>query len=138
MDLIIDANILFAALIRDSITAKLIFMDKLNLYSPEFLLDEVKKHKIYLLNKTHRTENEFNFILSLIASRIDFIPIENIKPYLKKADKISPDPDDSIYFAAALNMVIPIWSNEKRLKDQKVIKIYTTSDLYKKFRSDIE
>ncbi len=133
-----DANILFAALIKDSITAKLIFVDKLNLYSPEFILDEVKKHKSYLLNKTHRTEDEFNLILLIIASRINFIPIENTIPYLKEADKISPDLDDSIYFAAALNMDIPIWSNDKRLKDQNVIKIYTTTDLYGKFKSDID
>ena len=134
MDLIIDANILFAALIKDSITAKLIFVNKLNLYSPEFILEEVKKHKNYLLNKTHRTEDELNLILLIIANRINFIPIENIIPYLKKADKISPDFDDSIYFAAALNMDMPIWSNDKRLKNQNVIKIYTTSDLYGKFK----
>jgi len=38
--LVLDANILFAALIKDSLTAELIIKDELQLYAPEFLLDE--------------------------------------------------------------------------------------------------
>ena len=62
MDLVVDANILFAALIKDGITAKLLFLDDLHLYAPEFLLDEFNKHRNYLLNKTHRTKEDFNEI----------------------------------------------------------------------------
>lgn len=40
MRLVLDANILFAALIKDSLTAELIIKDELQLYAPEFLLDE--------------------------------------------------------------------------------------------------
>ncbi len=45
MDLIVDANILFAALIKNSMTAKLMFVERLHLYAPEFLLDEFEKHE---------------------------------------------------------------------------------------------
>lgn len=138
MDLIVDANIIFSALIRHSVTAKLLFVDDLHLYAPEFLLDEVKKHHKYLSKKTHRSKEEFESVFAVLKRRIVFIPKDYIISYLEKADKISPDPDDSIYFAAALRMNISIWSNEKRLSKQDTIKIYSTQQLYEIYKSQIE
>ena len=138
MDLVVDANIIFSALIRQGVTAKLLFVDDLHLYAPEFLLDEVRKHHGYLSKKTHRSKEEFESIYNVLKRRIVFIPKDNIKFYLEKADKISPDPDDSIYFAAALRMNISIWSNEKRLTKQNIIKVYTTQQIYEMFKSQIE
>lgn len=40
MRLVLDTNILFTALINDSLTGELIIKDELQLYAPEFLLDE--------------------------------------------------------------------------------------------------
>ena len=138
MDLIVDANIIFSALIRHGVTAKLLFVDDLHLYAPEFLLDEVRKHHKYLSRKTHRSKEEFENIYNILQRRIVFIPRDYIISFLEKADKISPDPDDSIYFAAALRMNISIWSNEKRLTKQEEIKIYTTHQLYELYKSQIE
>ncbi|MFH1211857.1 MAG: PIN domain-containing protein [Candidatus Woesearchaeota archaeon] len=47
MELVIDANILFAALIKDSTTSDLLF--KNTLYAPEFILEEFKKYKEELI-----------------------------------------------------------------------------------------
>ena len=138
MDLVVDANILFAALIKNGVTTKLIFVDDLHLYAPEFLLEEFNKHRNYLLNKTHRTKEEFNEILEVLAYRIIFIPFEDIEQYLEKADKISPDPDDSIYFAIALKIGASIWTNEKRLQKQNIVNIYTTSDILDLFESHLD
>ncbi len=138
MDLIVDANIIFSALIRQGVTAKLLFVDDLHLYAPEFLLAEVQKHYNYLSKKTHRKKEEFESIYSIFKKRIIFIPEDYLKSYLIKADKISPDPDDSIYFAAALRMNVSIWSNEKRLTKQDKINIYTTKQLYESYKSQIE
>jgi len=138
VELIVDANIIFAALIRDSITVKLLFVDDLHLYTPEFLLDEVRKYQKYLSNKTHRTKEEFESIYNVIKKRIVFIPMNYITPFIKKADKISPDPDDLVYFAAALKMNISIWSNDKRLTKQNKVKIYATHELYEMYKSQID
>ncbi|UCE73071.1 MAG: hypothetical protein JSV56_08500 [Methanomassiliicoccales archaeon] len=138
MDLIVDSNIIFAALIRDSITAKLLFVDNLHLYAPEFLLEEVQKYHKYLAAKTHRSNEEFESIYNVIKKRVFFIPMDYITPFIEKADKISPDPDDSVYFAAALKMNISIWSNDKRLTKQNKVKIYTTQHLYELYKSQIE
>ena len=55
MQLVIDANIVFAALIKAGSTADLITSPKLELYSPPFLFEEFEKYSSYLLDKTHRT-----------------------------------------------------------------------------------
>ena len=51
MKLVVDANILFASLIKDSLTAELLVSDKLNLYAPEFLFDEFIKYKQLYMRK---------------------------------------------------------------------------------------
>jgi predicted nucleic acid-binding protein len=45
------------------------------------------------------------------------------------AKKISPDPDDVLYFAAAIRIRCGIWSNDKKLKNQEQIPVYSTHDL---------
>ncbi|TFG19125.1 MAG: hypothetical protein EU529_16665 [Promethearchaeota archaeon] len=49
MRLVINANILFAALIKNSLTVKLLLNNKLKFYAPEFLFEEFAKYKDYLL-----------------------------------------------------------------------------------------
>ena len=129
MDLIIDANILFAALIKDSISIDLIFSDNINLFAPEFLLLEFKKHKEEILNKTKRTEKEFNDIFTILESLITIIPKEDFEEFMEKAKNISPDENDAPYFALALKLNIPIWSNDKKLKEQNLVKVYSTEQI---------
>jgi len=49
MKLIVDANILFAALIKEGSTAELLISDKLQLFAPEFLFAEFAKYKDLIL-----------------------------------------------------------------------------------------
>jgi predicted nucleic acid-binding protein len=138
MDLIIDANILFAALIKDGVTAKLMFVDRLHLYAPEFLLEEFDKYRDEILKKTHRTSENFDEVLSELSARIHYVPMDEFHKLIKVAEEISPDENDSIYFALALKNGLPIWSNDVRLKKQSVVRIYSTSDLMHIFSVDLE
>lgn len=62
-------------------------------------------------------------------ANIKTIPAKESKQFFKKAENISPDPNDFQYFALALKLDCPIWSNDKRLKEQKFVKIYSTEEL---------
>jgi predicted nucleic acid-binding protein len=138
MDLIVDANILFAALIKEGVTAKLMFVDRLHLYAPEFLLEEFEKYRKEILKKTHRSSENFEIVLSEISARIHLVPKNEFNKMINVAEEISPDINDSIYFALALKFGMPIWSNETRLKKQSTIRIYSTSDLIHIFSADLE
>jgi predicted nucleic acid-binding protein len=129
MDLVVDANILIAALIKQSTTAELMLEDSIHLYAPEFLLDEFSKYETEILAKTHRTEEDFYSFLEIMKRRINFIPQDEINSLLEKAEEISPDPNDVVYFAAAFKIGGQIWSNDKRMRDQSKVEIISTSDL---------
>lgn len=126
----IDANILFAALIKKSTTADLLTTADLKLYAPEFLFDEFKKYEQFLLKKTHRSTKDFEEFFSLLKQKIKILPQEQITPFLENAKNISPDPKDTVYLALALALKANIWSNDKRIKEsQTQVTIFTTADI---------
>lgn len=79
--------------------------------------------------KSKLTEEEFDQAMSIIFSRIQLIKFEEFSEFIIKAKSICPDPDDTEYFALALKEKYPIWTNDKRLKDQEEIKIISTTEL---------
>jgi predicted nucleic acid-binding protein len=131
MILIIDANILFSALIKDSVTAELIFNEDLHLYTCEFIIDEFFKYEKEIMDKTHRTREQFITIMHQLKDIIDVLPEEEYLKYISEARKFSPDLKDAIYFALAIKLNAAVWSNDKRLKKQNRIKVYETRDLMK-------
>jgi predicted nucleic acid-binding protein len=133
MKLVVDANILFAALIKEGLTAELLISDKLQLFAPEFLFTEFIKYEELILKKTHRSREEFNQFLELLKEQITIIPKKEITPFIDKAEKYSPDPKDTVYLALAFALKSNIWSNDKRLKqDQQKIMVYSTEKLIEK------
>ncbi len=54
MEVVLDANILFAALIKDDFTSELIFSDKLRLFALDFLISEFYSYERLILVKTNR------------------------------------------------------------------------------------
>ena len=132
MDLVVDANEIFAALIKESKTYKLIFDERLHLFSTEFFFTEFKEHSEEIREKTGKTEEELNNLLDVLIKRIALVPMEELLPYLDEAEKISPDPDDVAYIALALKLKCAIWSQDRKLKEnQSKVQVYSTEDLVK-------
>ena len=127
MDLVIDANILFAALIRDGLTSEMLF--KHTLFAPEFIFDEFRKYKDEIKEKTHRTEAEFEELFELFERNVILVPKEEIEPFLEKGEKISPDLKDAPYIALALKQNCAVWSNDKQLRKQKDVRVIHTEEL---------
>src|SRR4030042_3224830 len=139
MRLVIDANRIFAALIRDSTTRKMLVEKEFNLYVPQFVLEEITKHINELEEKTGLGRSVLKKKIEelIILSEIKVIPPVEIKPFVEEAKKISPDPDDVEYVPLALKMNCPIWSDDKELKVIKKIKIFNTKELIKEQFSDL-
>ena len=131
MELVIDANRLFAALIKISVTSELIVDNSLTLYSVEFIFSEFKKYEDLIKEKTERTDDEFDRFMEIIEIRIKLVPYEEIEPFMEEAEKICPDPKDIQYFALALKLKCGLWSDDKKLKNQDKVKIYSTEDVLK-------
>ena len=134
MELVIDANVLMSALVATAgKTYDLIFNERINLFSPEFLLEEFEEHKEEILEKSGLSESDFKLFLSLISSEIEFISKSEFKEFIPQAEKITPDPNDTEYLALALKLKCSIWSNDKRLKNQNKVNICSTGELLKMF-----
>lgn len=132
MELVVDANVLFAVCITKGKTEEILFSDDVHLFAPEFLFEEFEKYRNLIIEKTKRSANEFDILLSILKKQIQLVPNEETNPFLTMAQKISPDPYDADYFALALKLRCPLWTNDKELAKQKTIIVYTTADLIKK------
>jgi predicted nucleic acid-binding protein len=130
MDLVIDANILMSALIAtQGTTFDLLFNPKLRLFSIEKLLAEVEKHKDRILDKSGLSESDLEVVITLVSAEINFVPYVDFKKFIPESREISPDQDDTEYFACALSLRCAIWSNDKRLKDQDKVQVLSTGEL---------
>lgn len=131
MDLVVDANIIFAVLIKKSFSYNLLFNNRLHLHTPEYIFTEIEKHKEEILDKTERTTQEFYNFLEILKRKIVIVPLEELTEYVNEAELITPDPNDMAYFALALKLKCGIWSNDKKLKKQDKVKVYSTEDIVK-------
>jgi putative PIN family toxin of toxin-antitoxin system len=133
MEVVIDANIFIAAFLKKGATRKLLLNDELALYTPDYVIEEIFDHIQEYEKKSHLPRNSLEELVKvlIIESKMIIIPKDELRQYIKKADEITPDPDDVMYFAAALKQNIGIWSNDKALQQQKTVKVYSTNDLIK-------
>lgn len=137
MELIIDANVLISALVTTrGFTYDLIFRDDIKLFSPEYILEEFQEHKKEIIGKSCLSEEDLQLFLSLISVRINLIEKQKFEEFIEKAKEITPDQDDTEYFALALKLNCSIWSNDKKLKQQNNIRVYSTDDLIKIIQRD--
>jgi predicted nucleic acid-binding protein len=128
MNLIIDANIVFAALIKDNVTRLLLVNEDIRLYAPEFIFSEIEKYSDEICEKSGKTPEDLKKVLNVLTQRITVVPDKELNPYLDYAERISPDPKDVPYIAACLRMKCALWTNDKPLKKSS-IRVYTTEEL---------
>ncbi len=110
MQLVVDANILFAAIIKSGTNRAIMLLSGIDFYAPEFAIQEFKKHLPTLEKKTELPVHEINELFDnlLKACELSLIPFEDFKYKKEEAKKISPDVLDTSYFALALHLNCPI------------------------------
>jgi predicted nucleic acid-binding protein len=130
---VIDSNILFSALIKDSITRRMILDYEEQFLFPSYIFEEMEKHKNELLKKSKMKQRDFEVLLRLLLQKVIIIPNEVLLNYKDKAYEIIKDidPDDVTFIACALAFSESvIWSDDKKLKQQSKIQIINTKEMY--------
>lgn len=133
MKIIIDSNILFSALIKDSLTRRMILEYNGYFLFPYFIFEEMEKHKGELLKKSKMSTKDFNLLLNLLLRTVMIVPTEVLFQYRKEAYEIIKDidPDDTLFIACALAYPDSvIWSDDKKLKQQTHVRIINTAEMY--------
>lgn len=133
MKLIVDANILIAALLKNAITRELLIRENIDFFAPEHLLHELKHLlKNPKIRKRFKINNaDLNELTSAILSRIKFVPEKLFLNFIKHSISLVTHPEDAPYIGLSLALKSPLWSNDYALKEQSAVKVYTTSELIK-------
>ncbi len=132
MMMVIDSNVLFSALIRDSTTRKIIFEYDGTFLFPSYIFEEMERHKEELIEKSGMTYDDFECLLQLLLKKVRIVEHAILDIYKEKATHIVKDIDldDAVFIACAL--AYPgsvIWSNDKKLKSQNEVRIFNTMEL---------
>jgi predicted nucleic acid-binding protein len=133
--IVVDANVIASALLKDSFTRKLLLHDCTpKLFAPMFLENELLKYTKFFSKKTGLPKKKIKLLLEKLfkEGNITLVPKKEYAEFMGKAKEFSPDPQDTVYFALALKLSCPIWSQDSALKKQFFVKIYSTTELSKK------
>ncbi len=137
MDLVIDAAILFSFFKPDSFTRTLfkqLYINKVRLFAPDFLLEELLSIKDDICEYSGITSEDFTTSYILLTEVIEVVQKSEYKEFIPDAFELLPKhPKDAPYFALALKLHSPIWSNERRFKQQSRVKVFRTHELKKLF-----
>ncbi len=134
MRIVLDSNILFSALIKDSFKRKIILEYDEKFLFPDYIFEELQEHKDELLQKAQMNSDEFETILQILLQKVFIIPKEALLPFKQEAIEIirNIDLDDALFIACALAYPESvIWSDDKKLKEQTKIKIFNTPEIAK-------
>ena len=136
MDIVIDANELFSCIIAkgrrlNSRTLDIFFSDKVKLFAPMKILEELEGNKNEIARKSGFAQYEFAAFLELLRIRITFVDLKEFIGDIEDAKKLAPHLKDAEYFGLALHINARIWSQERAFKNQKGVKIATTNELWR-------
>jgi len=136
MKFVIDTNILFSAMVKKSITRKIILSDTFELYVPEYLFTEINKHKDLILHKAKISGKDFIALLTLFQKHTKIVKREVYQDKTPVAEEVMKGIDitDSPFLALALRLNYPIWSNDEHFKQQNLVKVYTTKEILELLR----
>jgi len=70
MRLVLDTNILIAALIKDSLTRNILFLPDFEFHVPEYALEEVNRHRAKIARHSRLKYTEIDLLLSLLLESL--------------------------------------------------------------------
>ena len=134
MRLVIDTNIIFSALIKDSITRRIILISNFDFFIPEYVFIELQKHSQEILKKSGYDHDDLNSMLDVLIGNINVVPQDEFINHIPKAFRIMKDIDENDTSFLALAFMINgdgIWSNDPHFNKQNKIKVWKTKDIFK-------
>jgi len=137
MRLVADSNVLFTFFWKNPALRGILRQDA-QLFSPEHSLYEIEKHRQGIIEKTRITDDEFASLLYLMKHDVEFVPRSAYERYFADVEKLAgvfPAPErasvmkDCDFLALALLLRCPLWSNDKLLKKQSSVAVFSTREI---------
>ena len=132
MQLVIDANILLSAFLKEALTREFLLDSRLDLVAPEYLLSETLRHlrgASSIRKRIGLSPDRIEELFLLLTQRIRVFPVTSYQSVIAQALTLAPHLEDAPYLALALILKAAVWSNDKGMKKQTAITIYSTTEL---------
>lgn len=138
MRIILDANILIAALLGSR--GRLIILTSQNheFFVPKKIVEEVKKYEQLICQKAGCTSEEFKENLNALLFFIKAVEYGEYEKHIKEAEVAigGRDIKDSDYIACALHVKADfVWTDDKDFSAQELVAIKTTDKFIEDGRS---
>ena len=131
--LVAETNILYSFFWKKSPTHKLLRLSvskEIDLYSPQFALSELNKHREEILFSSKIGNSEFSELAKLLSLLVDFRETSEYAEFIEESKLLFPGHlKDVDFFALALKLGCPLWSNERLHKKQSKVRVYNTDEL---------
>lgn len=136
MQLVIDASVLFAAIISKGKDLRgkvldIFFHDDVELFAPAHLFSELAEHEERIRKTSGFSKDEFDAFVGVLKLGIKLVPEADVELHLAKARVVSKDPDDAPYLAAALSLGCGVWTHDPHFEKQSRVKVHSTRELSK-------
>lgn len=135
MLLVVDANVVFSALVKRGnsfeVFEKNRLFKKFDFIAPEFMFTELENKRERLKEETKLSEKEIEDVLSLIKDQITSISSSDFTDKLPEAFALNFK--DAPYLALALKMNCPVFSGDKGLKEQTKVRVLSPRELLNMF-----
>ncbi|QSG15626.1 PIN domain-containing protein [Halapricum desulfuricans] len=137
MKLVIDANVVIAALIADAKTRELIVTLEPKLLTPAFVSDEIENYEAMIAEKSGMEPDRVAQFIDLLFQYIDVVPAEDFHPAIERADEAigDTDPDAVLYLACTIASDGGIWSDDSDFDQQNLVETYSTSEVVESFQT---
>ncbi len=135
MNLVVDANIIIAAMLRDSTVRRLILTLPFKFYCPDFVFEEINKHLELISRKNSLSMEENEKFLKILSKYVKTVEHKFYYKKLSVAEKIIGNIDEKdvpyIVLAVSLN-ADGIWTEDRHFLRQEKIRVWKTEDLLRK------
>lgn len=132
MRLVVDANIIIAALLKNSTVRKIILAHYFELITISFAKEEISSNITELSKKASMNPTLFHSFLSKLLEHIIILEDAVVKSKKQEAEELMKKIDwsDAPYLALALSVQNDgIWSDDEHFTKQTKVPVFTTKDL---------
>ncbi len=137
MKIVIDANRIIAAVIKNSTTRLILTDENFEFITPDFTITELEEHKEEIKTKLKISDRELKLLFELIFENIIVLPSEEYAEFEEKTMNDIRDPDDVSYLAACIaTNAAGIWTHDPDFLEQKKVKVFTNIDMLKMSRGE--
>lgn len=138
MRLVVDANVLLGAFLRDGVSRELLLHAPLDLYAPQWLRVEVQRNLLAIAERKNLNEPILGALLERIMGTIQEVPDAALAPRaaqaLARCKKSGSK--DAPYVACALAVDADVWTHDRTLAAEAGVRCISTSELKRKFVDD--